>query len=80
MKKALAVQHELGAVFDITCDCEDGAHAGAEADHARMAAGVIMSRTTASAGSVPASTTSPTPTGSRTWTSWSAWPAAGSPS
>lgn len=43
MKKALAVQHELGAVFDITCDCEDGAHAGAEADHARMAAGVIMS-------------------------------------
>ena len=43
MKKALAVQHELGAVFDITCDCEDGAHAGAEAEHARMAAGVIMS-------------------------------------
>ena len=43
MKKALAVQHELGAVFDITCDCEDGAHAGAEADHARMAAGIVMS-------------------------------------
>lgn len=43
MKKALAVQHELGAVFDITCDCEDGAHAGAEAEHARMAASVIMS-------------------------------------
>ena len=43
MKKALAVQHELGAVFDITCDCEDGAHAGAEAEHARMAAGIVMS-------------------------------------
>ncbi|WP_298596081.1 HpcH/HpaI aldolase/citrate lyase family protein [Zoogloea sp.] len=43
MKKALTVQHELGAVFDITCDCEDGAHAGAEAEHARMAAGIVMS-------------------------------------
>jgi len=26
----------LGPVFDITCDCEDGAQAGAEAEHARM--------------------------------------------
>ena len=43
MKKALTVQHELGAVFDITCDCEDGAHAGAEREHAEMAANVIMS-------------------------------------
>ena len=43
MKKALSVQHELGPVFDITCDCEDGAHAGAEAEHARMAAGIVMS-------------------------------------
>ena len=43
MKKALAVQHELGAVFDITCDCEDGAHAGAEREHAEMAARLIMS-------------------------------------
>jgi citrate lyase subunit beta/citryl-CoA lyase len=43
MKKALQLQKELGPIFDITCDCEDGAHAGAEADHARMAAGVIMS-------------------------------------
>lgn len=43
MKKALAVQHELGPVFDITCDCEDGAHAGAEAEHARMAAGIVTS-------------------------------------
>ena len=42
MKKALSVQHELGPVFDITCDCEDGAHAGAEAEHAAMAAEIVM--------------------------------------
>lgn len=45
MKKALQLQQELAhnnqAVFDITCDCEDGAHAGAEAEHAEMAAGLI---------------------------------------
>ena len=29
MKKALQLQNELGPIFDITCDCEDGAHAGA---------------------------------------------------
>ena len=43
IRKALALQAELGPVFDITCDCEDGAAAGAEADHARMCAGLIMS-------------------------------------
>ena len=43
MRKALAVQNELGPVFDITCDCEDGAHAGAEREHAEMAAQLIMS-------------------------------------
>jgi citrate lyase subunit beta/citryl-CoA lyase len=47
MKKALALQQELArngrSIFDVTCDCEDGAHAGAEAEHARMAAAVIMS-------------------------------------
>ena len=42
MKKALALQQELGPIFDITCDCEDGAHAGAEREHAEMAASVIM--------------------------------------
>lgn len=36
MRKALDLQNELGPVFDITCDCEDGAAAGAEAEHARM--------------------------------------------
>ncbi len=43
MKKALLLQQELGPIFDITCDCEDGAHAGAEREHAEMAARVILS-------------------------------------
>ena len=43
MKKALLLQHELGPIFDITCDCEDGAHAGAEREHAEMVAAIIMS-------------------------------------
>ena len=44
MRKALALQHELGPVFDLTCDCEDGAPAGAEADHARMVAEVVLDK------------------------------------
>ena len=43
MKKALQLQNELGPIFDITCDCEDGAPAGAEREHAEMAAAIIMS-------------------------------------
>ena len=43
MLKALTLQQELGPVFDITCDCEDGARSGAESEHAAMAASVIMS-------------------------------------
>jgi citrate lyase subunit beta/citryl-CoA lyase len=43
MRKALQLQKELGPIFDVTCDCEDGAHAGAEREHAAMAAAVIMS-------------------------------------
>ncbi len=43
MRKALQLQKELGPIFDITCDCEDGAAAGAERAHAEMAAAVIMS-------------------------------------
>ncbi len=43
MRKALALQQQLGPIFDVTCDCEDGAHAGAEAEHARMAAELVMS-------------------------------------
>ena len=34
--KALAMQDTVGPVFDITCDCEDGAQAGQERDHATM--------------------------------------------
>ena len=41
MRKALALQQELGAIFDITCDCEDGARAGAEAEHARMVVDLV---------------------------------------
>ena len=41
MLKALEMQQKLGPVFDITCDCEDGAAAGQEAEHAEMVARVI---------------------------------------
>ncbi len=42
--KALALQDEFGgAFFDITCDCEDGARAGEEEQHARMVAGMVNS-------------------------------------
>jgi len=34
--KALELQEKLGPVFDITCDCEDGAPAGQEKAHAEM--------------------------------------------
>ena len=36
MLKAMQIQDELGPVFDITCDCEDGAAAGQEREHAQM--------------------------------------------
>ncbi len=41
--KALEMQQKLGPVFDITCDCEDGAAAGTEAEHAKMVARIIAS-------------------------------------
>jgi len=34
--KALELQEELGPIFDVTCDCEDGAPAGKEREHAEM--------------------------------------------
>jgi len=43
IRKALALQEELGPIFDITCDCEDGARAGEEQGHAHMVASVIKS-------------------------------------
>ena len=41
MVKSLALQRELGPVFDVTCDCEDGAPAGRERQHAELVAGII---------------------------------------
>ena len=43
INKALDLQDKLGPIFDITCDCEDGARVGAEAAHARMVADIIAS-------------------------------------
>ncbi len=43
INKALLLQNELGPIFDITCDCEDGAPAGADREHATMVAELIMS-------------------------------------
>lgn len=42
IRKALALQNDMGAVFDITCDCEDGAPTGAESEHAQMVAGLVL--------------------------------------
>jgi citrate lyase subunit beta / citryl-CoA lyase len=41
--KALEQQQKLGPVFDITCDCEDGAPAGREKEHAEMIVRVLES-------------------------------------
>ncbi|HEY2629570.1 MAG TPA: aldolase/citrate lyase family protein, partial [Usitatibacter sp.] len=41
--KALEFQSKLGRVFDITCDCEDGAEAGKEKQHAEMIVEVLSS-------------------------------------
>ena len=41
--KALQLQRQIGPIFDLTCDCEDGAVAGADREHAEMVARVIMS-------------------------------------
>jgi citrate lyase subunit beta/citryl-CoA lyase len=43
IRKALELQDTLGPVFDVTCDCEDGAPAGHEKAHAEMIAGVLAS-------------------------------------
>jgi len=41
--KALALQTSIGPVFDITCDCEDGAASGQEREHAEMIVRVLSS-------------------------------------
>ena len=43
MRKSLELQAELGPVFDVTLDCEDGAPVGGEAEHAHMAAELALS-------------------------------------
>ena len=41
--KAMDLQKEYGPIFDITCDCEDGAAAGSERQHAELVARLINS-------------------------------------
>lgn len=41
IRKALQLQQSMGPVFDITADCEDGAIAGREREHAHMVAALI---------------------------------------
>jgi citrate lyase subunit beta/citryl-CoA lyase len=41
MRKSMALQQELGPLFDITFDCEDGAAAGAEHAHAQLVAALL---------------------------------------
>lgn len=43
--KALSFQDTIGPVLDITCDCEDGAAAGTEKEHAEMIVRVLNSET-----------------------------------
>ena len=41
--KALELQARLGRLFDVSCDCEDGAAAGREREHAQMIVDVLAS-------------------------------------
>jgi citrate lyase subunit beta/citryl-CoA lyase len=41
MRKSLQLQAELGPVFDVTLDCEDGAPVGGESEHALLIASLI---------------------------------------
>lgn len=43
MRKSLALQAEMGPVFDVTLDCEDGAAVGGEAEQAHLVADLICS-------------------------------------
>lgn len=43
MRKSLALQQELGPLFDITFDCEDGAQPGSELAHAQLIGNLINS-------------------------------------
>ena len=39
--KSFELQEQLGPIFDLTCDCEDGARAGQEIEHAKTVARLI---------------------------------------
>ena len=41
--KALELQGKLGPIFDVSCDCEDGAAAGQEKQHAEMIVDILTS-------------------------------------
>jgi citrate lyase subunit beta/citryl-CoA lyase len=43
IEKALELQAKLGRIFDVTCDCEDGAEAGREKQHAEMIVATLNS-------------------------------------
>ena len=43
MRKALALQAELGPAFDVTLDIEDGAPVGGEVEHAHLIAELLLS-------------------------------------
>lgn len=43
MLRGLELQGSIGPVFDLTCDCEDGAQAGREKEHAEMIVRVLNS-------------------------------------
>jgi citrate lyase subunit beta / citryl-CoA lyase len=43
MRKSLELQAELGPVFDVTLDSEDGAPVGGEIEHAQLIAEMVMS-------------------------------------
>ena len=42
MRKSIVLQQEFGPLFDITFDCEDGAHAGNEEVHAHLVASLLL--------------------------------------
>jgi citrate lyase subunit beta / citryl-CoA lyase len=41
--KAFEIQQKLGPIFDVTCDCEDGAAPGREREHAEMIVRMLAS-------------------------------------
>jgi citrate lyase subunit beta/citryl-CoA lyase len=43
MRKSLELQAQMGPVFDVTLDCEDGAPVGGEAEHAHLVAELATS-------------------------------------